>query len=204
MNINDFRVLWLAFCSLFYLGVHRLTVSKGFEIYNRYSIKLKVKLEDFISFLFLVFTLLDFYFDILLWLWKLLLVLSQAQKLLNLQLIVSKGAVAKACALKGTGRKACRRHFKHELANGSVHITTEYGKDKAHRAAKELFIGKTPVGERLGEFKEYPGNWIAKGIDKDEIYNFPEHLEVIIKRIKEIGPHELFKHILDAGVELLF
>jgi len=125
-------------------------------------------------------------------------------KVVKFAAIVSKGAVSKACALKGTGRKACRRHFKHELANGSVHIRTDYGKDKAHRAAKELFIGKTPVGERLGEFKEYPGNWFTKGIDKDEFYNFPEHLEVIIKRIKEIGPHELFKHILDAGVELLF
>jgi hypothetical protein len=61
--------------------------------------------------------------------------------------LVTGAKIVKFAAIvsKGAGRKACRRHFKHELANGSVHIRTEYDKDKAHRAAKELFIGKTKL-----------------------------------------------------------
>lgn len=52
-------------------------------------------------------------------------------------------------------------------------------------------------------FKESPGYMFNKGIDKDEVFNFPENLEIIKTRIDEIGPTEFFKHILDATQLLL-
>jgi len=53
--------VWFALCTFYYIGIHWLVVSKGLAIYNRYSKKTKVNLEDYIYFIFLVIVLYDFY-----------------------------------------------------------------------------------------------------------------------------------------------
>ena len=111
--------------------------------------------------------------------------------------------MSKTCLLKGSGSKMCERHFQQKLAEGQVHIITEHGKELVHKVGHTLYEGNTPVGKRLNEFKEYPGYILNKGIDKNEVVNLPENLEIIKIRLEGVGPAGLFNHALDA-TQLLF
>ena len=58
--------LWSTRCTVYYLSVHVLAVSKGVNIYSSYYIDSEIKAGDIVSFLTLIFIISDFYINFLL------------------------------------------------------------------------------------------------------------------------------------------
>jgi len=187
--------------------VHWFTISKGFEICVNFLEKAEVSAKDYISFIFLVIFLYDFYFKLKLMPLETFLVAKtgtiEAKVIAKARVHVLNDHCSKQ---QVASMKICVKQFREQLGHDKIWVTTKRIKDMAHVLRHDLFVKSgSPLGKRLSEvkIKEIPQSFLSKGIDDDEFINFAANIETIRLVIAKIGLKKFVKMLVEAGIDLL-